>query len=388
MKENAEIGHIVGTVSCCDSDIRENIINSEEERQISYLLMSLTSDYLPGTFEIDRRTGSLVVARQLDREVQEEYRLEVRALDTSATNNPQSSAVTVKIEIIDVNDNAPQWSEDPITVEVSELTAVGTVVYNFTAKDDDANANGELNFHIISSLPTSKHIFNLDSLTGSLILMSPLDYETLKEYWLIVEATDLAPKISDRMATSVTVHVMVTDANDNTPIFVSTNKASATLNALSGTLYQALAIDADSGDNGRLSYYISEGNDNSYFAMEYETGKLTLSKKYSMEMPRIRPGQYNLNLTASDHGTPFSRQTHILLHLILQESNNIPPRFTETFYRANISEDIRPGSFVTRLTASSSKGNSGKLLFHYSGCILVIWYKKNTLCTYVTLHIK
>lgn len=334
--------------------------------------MPLTTDHLPGTFEIDRRTGSLVVARQLDREIQDEYRLEVRALDTSATNNPQSSAVTVKIEIVDVNDNAPQWPQDPVNIEISEVTPIGMTVYNFTAKDADAGLNGELNFHITSSLPQTKNIFKLDPLTGSLTLTSTLDYETLKEYWLILEATDLASNASERITTSATVHISVTDANDNIPTFVSSNKASVSLSAVSGSLYQALAVDGDSGENGRISYYISGGNDHAYFSMEYDNGKLTLSKKYASDISRVRLGQYKLNLTASDHGIPFPRQSHMTLLLNLQESTNVPPRFTDSFYRANISEDIRPGSFVTRLNAKSSRGNSGTYtMIMFCLCIII-----------------
>ncbi|XP_060803701.1 protein dachsous [Amyelois transitella] len=362
VKEDAKIGHVVGTVACCDSDIQNNLINGEE-KQISYLLMPLTVDHSPGTFEIDRRSGSLVIARQLDREIQDEYRLEVRALDTSATNNPQSSAVTVKIEILDVNDNAPQWYQDPINIEISEIAPIGMIVYNFTAKDMDAGLNGELNFHIVKSLPSTKDVFSLDPLTGSLTLTSALDYETLKDYLLVIEATDLAANISERMVTSATVHISVTDANDNIPTFVSANQVSISLNTLSGTLYQALAVDADSGDNGRISYYISSGNDHAYFSMEYDVGKLVLSQKYSSDLARVRPGTYKLNLTASDHGVPFPRQSHMTLTLNLQESTNVPPRFTETFYRANISEDIRPGSFVTRVAAKSSRGNIGNLTY-------------------------
>ncbi|KOB78988.1 Cadherin [Operophtera brumata] len=337
VKENAKIGHVVGTVVCCDSEIDDNSINNEEEKLISYLLMPLTADHLPGTFEIDRRTGSLVVARQLDREIQDEYRLEVRALDTSATNNPQSSAVTVKIEIVDINDNAPQWPQDPVNLEVSEITPIGSTVYNFTAKDADSGVNGELNFRVVSSLPPTLNIFNLDPLTGSLTLTAALDYEVLKEYWLVVEATDLAANVSERMATSATVHVSVTDANDNAPLFVSATRATVSLNTLSGTLYQALAVDADSGDNGRISYYISSGNIHAYFSMEYDNGKLTFSNKYSTDISRVSSGQYSLNLTASDHGVPFPRQSHMTLILNLKESTNVPPRFTEPFYRANIS---------------------------------------------------
>lgn len=359
MKENAKIGHIVGTVACCDSDIQDNLINGDVERHVSYLLLPLTSDHLPGTFEIDRRTGSLVVARQLDREIQDEYRLEVRALDTSATNNPQSSAVTVKIDIVDINDNAPLWPHDPINIEVSEVTPIGMIVYNFTARDADSGSNGELNFEIVSSLPSTNNIFTLDPLTGSLTLTSALDYELLKEYWLIVKVTDMAVNPSERLSTAATVHIKVSDANDNSPTFVSASVVSVSLNTLSGTLYQALAVDTDSGDNGRISYFIASGSDGAYFQMEYDTGKLSISKKFATDITKIKPRQYKLNLTASDHGTPFPKQSHMTLLLNLQESTNIPPRFTEAYYKANISEDIKAGSFVARLTAKSSRGDNG-----------------------------
>lgn len=362
MKENAKIGHVVGTVACCESDIQDNLINGDIEKHVSYLLLPLTSDHLPGTFEIDRRTGSLVVARQLDREIQDEYRLEVRALDTSATNNPQSSAVTVKIEIVDVNDNAPQWFQDPISVDVSETAPIGVIVYNFTARDDDSGSNGELNFKIESSLPSPNCVFTIDPLTGSLTLSSTLDYEFLKEHWLIVRVTDMAINPQERLSTAATVHVKVIDANDNAPTFMSAPKAAVSLNTLSGTLYQALAVDLDSGDNGRVSYFIANSPDSAYFNMEYDTGKLSISKKFATDMSKIKPGQYKLNLTASDHGTPFPKQSHMTLLLNLLESTNVPPRFTEVFYKANISEDIKTGSFVARLAAKSSRGDNGMYL--------------------------
>ncbi|KAG7305903.1 hypothetical protein JYU34_008455 [Plutella xylostella] len=363
VKEDAIIGHIVGAVACCDSDIQENLVNGDNEKHISYLLMPITSDHHPGTFEIDRRTGSLVVARQLDREMQDEYRLEVRALDTSSTNNPQSSAVTVKIEIIDVNDNAPQWAEDPITIKISEVTPLGSIVYNFTASDADTGSNGELNYEITSSLPAKSPVFTIDPLTGSLTLTSHLDYESLKEYWLTVRATDMAPNVVERQSSAATVHIIVTDANDNAPIFVSAAKASVSLNTLTGTIYQALAVDADSGENGKVSYSISNSKNDAYFTMEHDTGKLLLSKKVSSETSKVKPGLYKLNLTASDHGSPFPRMSHMLLSLNLLESTNVPPRFTQAFYKANISEDIRPGSFVTRVSAKSSRGENGNLTY-------------------------
>lgn len=121
------MGHVVGSISPSErpADVIRNSIEEEaaesdsEELRITYTLNPLTKDLIEGAFDIDRHSGNLVVARLLDRELQSEFRLEIRALDTTASNNPQSSAITVKIEVADVNDNAPQWPQDPIDLQVS-----------------------------------------------------------------------------------------------------------------------------------------------------------------------------------------------------------------------------------------------------------------------------
>lgn len=151
-----------------------------------------------GHFDMDRSSGSLVVARQLDRETQREFRLEVRALDTSATNNPQSSAVSVRVDVADVNDNAPRWPQDPVSVALPEDTPPGSAVYNFTASDADAGANGELRYSLVRQWPPHPApSFSVDPLTGTLTLLAPLDFETLREYTLVVKASDQVRTVTE-----------------------------------------------------------------------------------------------------------------------------------------------------------------------------------------------
>lgn len=143
VKENVQIGHIVGSIAQSSLEA-ENIIPGSYGGHISYTLTSLLEDKISTAFEVDRKTGNLIVAQNLDREIQNEYRLELRALDTSAINNPQSSAVTIKIDILDINDNYPRWKNDPIVIKMAENTEIGAVLYNFTAFDPDENLNGEI----------------------------------------------------------------------------------------------------------------------------------------------------------------------------------------------------------------------------------------------------
>lgn len=93
------VGHVVGSVGVSEHSDTDNLITSNGGVHVTYTLTPLTSDVIVGAFDMDRNTGSLVVARKLDREQQSEFRLEIRALDISASNNPTSSAVTVKVEV-------------------------------------------------------------------------------------------------------------------------------------------------------------------------------------------------------------------------------------------------------------------------------------------------
>jgi len=392
VREDVKIGHIVGTIAATDSGDGENLLTDTGGSHVTYTLTNLSpgipsglhnnqidSEVSVGAFDIDRSTGSLVVARELDREVQSEYRLEVRALDTTATNNPQSSAVSVRVDVADVNDNAPRWAEDPVNIIVPEVTPVGSVVWNFTASDADAGSNGELRYSLVKQWPniTRTPTFMVDPLTGTLTLNADLDYETLSEYTLVVQATDQPSNKSERLSTSVTARVIVTDANDNPPVFVSPASPSVLLSdsvTVGMTLCHVIAVDRDSGENGRVTYVIASGNQEDKFALSYDTGVLTLARSLvSVDAPgnwrssgvsagSASGGRYILNITASDHGAPTPKYATKVLHIVLQGTKENPPRFLHSLYHANISEDAVTGSYVTKVLARSPMSESGKLI--------------------------
>uniref|UniRef100_A0A6P7F7B9 Protein dachsous n=1 Tax=Diabrotica virgifera virgifera TaxID=50390 RepID=A0A6P7F7B9_DIAVI len=346
VKEDAAIGHVVGSISISEP-VHENSLNGAGG-YITYTLNSLSSDTLGDAFDIDRSTGSLVVSRQLDRETQSEYRLEVRALDTSAMNNPQSSAITVRIDVADVNDNAPKWPQDPMTFQVNENTEIGTSIYNFTASDADTGSNSDLRYNLLRQYPPS-NCFMIDSLTGTLSLVSKLDFEVTQEYTLVIAATDQSHNVSERLSTSVTARILVTDFNDNTPKFVSpiSSVIISESTIIGMTMAHIVAIDLDSGDNGRVTYVISSGNEQGIFSLGYDTGSLTLTKPFPSSQK-----SFLLNITANDHGTPTRRAT-MELKVVVQGSIDSVPKFLEVQYMAEVSEDVAVGSVITRVTARS-----------------------------------
>ena len=377
---------------------KQNMIFNEDNLYITYTLTAISKDLIEGAFDIDRHTGSLVVARQLDRELQSEFRLEIRALDTSASNNPQSSAIAVKIEILDENDNPPVWQEDPITITVSELAHEGAVIYNFSASDDDTGLNGQLQYKLLKYSPLMWHnenalkedetkLFNVDILTGGLTLMGRLDYELVKEYILIVQAFDLAENKSKRLYTSVTAIVKILDENDNAPEFVipppnretknryglimKNETPSATVfitdnKRVGDTLMHIVAIDSDTGNNGKVSYSLESGNELAYFRLNTNTGFLELAKPLppivqnsngnTASTNALDRNKFELLVKAQDHGVLDKKSSVLKLEILVRGTKSNPPRFMQTTYFANITENISAGSFVVQVSAKSFNG--------------------------------
>lgn len=373
------IGYVVGPVGVSEHSDANNLITSNGNVHVTYTLTPLTSDVMVGAFDMDRNTGSLVVARKLDREQQSEFRLEIRALDISTSNNPQSSAVTVKVEIADINDNAPVFSQkDPISIEVLEDVSVGSLIYNFTATDADMGSNSDIQYKLVKQVPSEHDTFAVDPLTGALTLLTSLDYENQSEYILIVAATDQSSNVSERLSTSVTARVTIIDTNDNNPVFVQpTVKDTVVYLSDSATVGQlvthVIAVDKDNGQNGLISYSIVSGNEDGRFNIDIQNGFIELAKPLIRKIEstaktssnqnsvsNLISGKYNLVVSATDHGTPLPKEARVNIKIVIQGSTNNPPRFLESVYYANITENVSLGSFVVRVNAKSFNNENGE----------------------------
>jgi len=343
VKEDAAVGSIAGRIACSEGAGAA----SAGRGQVKYTLRH--SDVSQQVFDLDRSTGALIVAGRVDRETKATYEMEVHALDTGASTNPQSSSVSVRVEVLDVNDNAPRWPEDPVVVMVAEDAAVGSVVYNFTASDVDADANAELRYTVVQSGP--EVTFSLDPLTGMLTLVEPLDYEMTREYVMVVRATDQAVNVTERLYADVTARVVVQDANDNVPRIVSPTfrRLYADGSARPGDwLCDVVAVDLDAGDNGRTVYTITGGNEQGTFGIGYDTGALVLART-APDTDR----KHLLNVTVADRGTP-ARYAYTMLEVAFTTSAEQSVQFTQKTYAANVSEDAPVGSYVTKVTANSN----------------------------------
>ena len=122
-----------------------------------------------GMFAINSSTGELRLVSSLDYENYSSYTLVIHARDNDDTGNVKFAIFTVYVSVLDMNDNAPTFSEPLYEVDVDEDAAVGSTVFTFLAPDPDDGLNGLVSYSIISS-NYSTEFWNLNSSTGELTI--------------------------------------------------------------------------------------------------------------------------------------------------------------------------------------------------------------------------
>ncbi|XP_028431059.1 cadherin EGF LAG seven-pass G-type receptor 2 isoform X2 [Perca flavescens] len=342
IRENLEIGYEVLTVRATDGDAPVNgnilyrIINSNGSNDV---------------FEIDSRSGVIRTKGLVDREQVEAYMLLVEANDQGRDPGPRSATATVHIVVEDDNDNAPQFSEKRYVVQVPEDMAPNKEILQVTATDQDRGSNAVVHFSIMSG--NTRGQFYIDAQTGKMDLVSQLDYEANKEYTIRIRAQDGGRPPLSNISGLVTVQVL--DVNDNAPIFVSTPFQATVLEnvPLGYSIIHIQAVDADSGDNSRLEYLLTETTPNFPFSINNSTGWIVVAA----ELDRESVDFYNFGVEARDHGYPVMSSSASISMTILDVNDN-NPEFTQKAYYMRLNEDAAVGTSVVTVSAVDQDINS------------------------------
>lgn len=173
--------------------------------------------YLTGNgaedFNLDKDSGQLKTARQLDRETQSKYQLTAHVQDRDHPGWECSSQIV--IVVTDLNDNPPEFSLNPYSVTLPEDAEVGTLVTKIHATDADIGVNRKIKYSFIDSY---RDHFRIAPDSGIVTLSKPLDREVKALYNLTVRATDQG---KPSLFNSAFLIVNVQDINDNPPEFTS-----------------------------------------------------------------------------------------------------------------------------------------------------------------------
>ncbi|XP_070695154.1 cadherin EGF LAG seven-pass G-type receptor 3 [Pempheris klunzingeri] len=344
IRENVEEGYPILQLRATDLD-------SPSNANIRYRFVGDTATVARAAFEIDPRSGLITTRGVVDRETNEHYTLQVEASDQGKEPGPRSATVKVFITVLDENDNVPQFSEKRYVVAVKEDVHPHSDILRVSATDRDKDSNAAVHYNIISG--NSRGQFSIDSVTGEIQVVAPLDYESEREYTLRVRAQDNGrPPLSNNTGI---VSVQVTDVNDNPPIFVSTPFQASVLESapVGSSILHIQAIDTDSGDNARLEYRLTGTSSDTPFIINSATGWVTVSSILDRESVE----HYFFGVEARDYGMPPLSATASVTITVMDVNDN-RPEFLQKEYYARLNEDAAVGTSVVTVTAVDRDVNS------------------------------
>ncbi|XP_041483662.1 protocadherin-23-like [Lytechinus variegatus] len=343
--ENIHPPTVVGVVSASDMDVGDN-------GKIYYYITE-GNDF--DVWEVNHNTGEVYNVRVVDYEMAAHYSLTIMAQDNSIPQT-HSTSIDVTINIIDQNDNTPDFDQNLIYLTLQENVGINHVLWTVSATDADSGPNGLIRYSIL----TDQDFFAIDEYTGTLRTIQNVDREINHVFLLVVQAQDQAVNVSARRAATSTVEIRIYDSNDNDPVFVSRTSTDVNEDEPIGfNVIHIIATDEDSGENGRVGYRIISGNEDGKFSLDSVTGLLTIAHSLDHEHKR----DYELDILATDHGTVQRTATQTLSIRVI-DVNDQPPRFEQSIYTMNVSESQGPGTYVGTVVATDlDSGINGKITY-------------------------
>ncbi|XP_014055065.1 protocadherin-10 isoform X3 [Salmo salar] len=297
VSERAAPGTVIALLSVTDKDAEENgKIHVEILGDVPFKLKPSFRNYF-----------TIVTDGPLNRENADSYSVTVVARDTGTPSLATSKSI--KVQVSDENDNAPTFTQPIYDVYVTENNVPGAYIHAVTALDPDVGQNALISYSImecdIQGMSVKTYV-SINEETGYLYALRSFDYEQLKDFTFMVQAKDAG---SPELFSNATVKVIIVDQNDNPPSVIAplgkngTAREPLPRSAEPGYLVtRIIAMDADDGENARLSYSIQRGNENGMFRMDWRTGELRTARRVSTKRD---PNQmYDLLIEVRDHGQP------------------------------------------------------------------------------------
>nr|XP_035142614.2 protocadherin beta-5 [Callithrix jacchus] len=287
-----------------------------------------------------RKYPELVLDKALDREERPELSLTLTALDGGAP--PRSGTTTVRIVVLDNNDNAPEFLQSLYEVQVPENSPLNSLIVAVSARDVDAGAYGTVAYALFQGDEVTQP-FVVDQITGEIRLKRALDFEATPYYNLEIVATD-----GGGLSGKCTVAIEVVDVNDNAPELTLSTLSSPTPENAPETVVAVFSVsDPDSGDNGRMICSIQ--NDLPFLLKPTFKNFYTLVTQRKLD--RESQAEYNITITVSDLGTPRLK-TEYNITILVSDVNDNAPAFTQTSYTLFVRENNSPALHIGTVSAT------------------------------------
>ncbi|XP_075902928.1 protocadherin alpha-2-like isoform X8 [Nelusetta ayraudi] len=353
MYESSYIGERQPLPIAHDADVGVNSIKTYKLKPNDYFSLDVqhASDHSV--------SAELVLQKALDREKESVVELILTAVDGGKPS--KTGTLQIHVNVLDVNDNSPVFSQSLYKVQVVENSSIGTALLTLSATDLDDGVNGQLVYSFTEKgrlNPDDK--FALNDITGEITVKGIVDFEENRAYEIRVQARDRGTP--PRTAHSK-VLIEVIDINDNAPaILVSSLMSPMKENADKGTVVAMVTVtDKDGGKNGMTNCIIT----NSVPFVLKRNYKNYYSLLVDGPLDRETVSQYNIIITATDEGTPSLSSTNVIT-VHISDVNDNPPQFPENKMNVYVKENSPIGTTIHRLTTTDYDLNeNAKPVYHF-----------------------
>lgn len=377
VNESVPVGTSVLTVSAVDEDLGEN----------GYITYSISSLHLL-PFRINQFSGVISTTKELDFESSpESFVFVVRASDWGSPYRRESE-VNVTIHLENVNDNQPLFENVACQGVISRDFPVDEVITTMSAIDVDELelvkykiiSGNELGYfdlnpdsgvlalqHSLATANPKNNVFSLkitatdgENFSDPMFVNISIVHGKSPPKGFTCKETKVAQKLAEKLlkkskaSTKPKIEEGFIDlfsVNRQTPQFDKAFPTDISVREdlqVGSSVFQVNAFDGDTGFNGHILYAISDGNIDSCFTINMETGLVSVF----LPMDREKRDRYLLNLTIFDLGLPQKTAWRLLTVYIEDANDNAPQFLQEGGYKILLPENTAIGTDVIQVEAT------------------------------------
>ncbi|KAJ8339955.1 hypothetical protein SKAU_G00345880 [Synaphobranchus kaupii] len=287
------------------------------------------------------------------------------------------------INVIDQNDNNPEFTKDPFLGSVAESSPINFEFMKVTAidKDEPGSLNADIRYKLLTQDPENPNanMFFVNPMSGAIQMNSDgLCREKIPKYTLVIEAADMEGRGLINTATAI---ITVTDINDNAPEFVqSSYTVSVPENKAVALVVKMAVTDGDEPHTPTWStkYSIIEGNDGGFFSVSTGPSKLegiiTTVKGLDFE----KTSQYTLLVTV-ENDAPFATRlpTSTATVIVNVEDENEAPVFNPVEKVVTVPENLEVWADLIAYTATDPDTVKNQKVWYKAGNDPAGWLSVN-----------